>query len=683
MDGIETGKPRSPSLGDDTMPANALVFDNVSTAQRLSRRLAFFSLVLLSATIGVLLMADIVRANGTSIIEAVIVPLFALNFIWISMSFWSAVIGFLGRLIDHRPGRRRAAPVVTGPIRTRTAVVMPIFNEDADRVFAGLQATYLSLQATGCLSHFDFFVLSDSNDLARLADEERAWADLRNRLGASERLFYRRRRRNTGRKAGNIAEFCRNWGSRYDHMVVLDADSVMAGPTLVKLARLMQANPRVGLIQTVPTLINGETLFARAVQFVNRLCGPMMSAGIHYWQLGDSNYWGHNAIIRMSAFIQHCGLPDLPGRAPLGGEILSHDFVEAALLRRAGWSVWLLPDLDGSYEEMPSNLTDFAQRDRRWCQGNLQHQRLLASRGLVGMSRLHLVSGGMSYLSSAIWFLLLMLSTVEIVMQALSTHVYFAPGYNLFPVWPVSKTAETFTLFMLTIGMLVVPKLLAALLALLDREQLSAFGGRARLFASLLIEQLYSALHAPLMMLFHTRFVVANLRGRSVSWTAQPRGERGIGLKEALALHGGQTLFGLVWAGTLLALAPTFFWWFLPVLTGLVLAVPLSILSSRGRVGAWLHRHGIFLTPEESRPASVLRLFAVADQRDPALPRLASAGRPTTRRRGRSICPRPNRVDMAPQPLTAWSPADAVAALRLASPPAARPQPRYATARKR
>lgn len=683
MDGIDTGGHRLRSGIDGAAPPGMLTFDNVSPTQRISRRLAFLSLALLSALIGVLLMLDIVRANGTSIIEAAIVPLFALNFIWISMSFWTAVIGFLGRLAEHWPGRRQAASVSGGPIDTRTAVVMPIYNEDPKRVFAGLQATYLSLATTGSLSHFDFYVLSDSNDPARLADEERAWAELRSRLGASDRLFYRRRRRNTGRKAGNIAEFCRNWGSRYDHMVVLDADSVMAGATLVKLVRLMQANPRVGLIQTVPALINGETLFARAVQFVNRLCGPMMAAGIHYWQLGDSNYWGHNAIIRTAAFTRHCGLPELPGKAPLGGEILSHDFVEAALLRRAGWSVWLLPDIGGSYEEMPSNIADFAQRDRRWCQGNLQHQRLLTCRGLAGMSRLHLVSGGMSYLSSAIWFLLLMLSTVEIVLQTLSPHVYFAPGYNLFPVWPVSKTAETFTLFMVTIGMLVVPKLLAAMLVLLDRDRLSAFGGRGRLFASLLLEQLYSALHAPLMMVFHTRFVIANLCGRSVSWTSQPRGERGVGFKEALALHGGQTLFGVIWAGVLLALAPTFFWWFLPVLIGLVLAVPVSVLSSRARIGAWLHRHRIFLTPEETRPAPVLRLFAVADQREPVLPRLAATARPAPRRRGRCICPRPRRVAMAPQALSAWSLTDAIRDLGLASSPSRPPQPRYAPVRRR
>ncbi len=683
MDGIDTHKLRLPSGGERTTPGGAMELDTVSPAQRLSRRLSFFSLVLLTAIIGVMLMLDIVRANGTSIVEAAIVPLFALNFIWISMSFWTAVIGFLGRLAERWPGGHRNATVIAGPIRTRTAIVMPVYNEDTERVFAGLQATYLSLATTGSLSHFDFYVLSDSNDAARLADEERAWADLRDRLGAADRLFYRRRRRNAGRKAGNIAEFCRNWGSRYDHMVVLDADSVMAGATLVKLVRLMQANPRVGLIQTVPTLINGETLFARAVQFVNRLCGPMMAAGLHYWQLGDSNYWGHNAIIRTAAFTQHCGLPDLPGKAPLGGEILSHDFVEAALLRRAGWSVWLVPDVGGSYEEMPSNIGDFAQRDRRWCQGNLQHQRLLTSRGLAGMSRLHMASGGMSYLSSAIWFLLLMLSTIEIVVQTLSPHVYFAPGYNLFPVWPVSKTAETFTLFTVTIGMLVVPKLLAAMLVLLDRDRLSAFGGRGRLFVSLLLEQFYSALHAPLMMVFHARFVIANLCGRSVSWTPQPRGERGVGLREALTLHGGQTLFGLVWAGVLLSLAPTFFWWFLPVLIGLVLAVPVSILSSRAGIGAWLHRHSVFLTPEETRPAPVLRLFAVASQREPALPGLAATVPPPPRRRGRCICPRPRRVAMAPQTLTAWSPVEAVRGLGLPPSPAALPQPRYAPVRRR
>ena len=135
---------------------------------------------------------------------------------------------------------------------------------------------------------------------------------------------------NIGRKAGNIAEFVRNWGGAYDYMIVLDADSIMSGQSLVTLAQTMDAHPTVGIIQTLPLLAGRETLFARLLQFAVRVSGPMFGSGLTFWQLGESNYWGHNAIIRMRAFADHCSLPRLPGSPPFGGEIMSHDIVEAA-----------------------------------------------------------------------------------------------------------------------------------------------------------------------------------------------------------------------------------------------------------------------------------------------------------------------------------------------------------------
>ncbi|HET6518532.1 MAG TPA: glucans biosynthesis glucosyltransferase MdoH, partial [Geminicoccaceae bacterium] len=386
------------------------------------RRVLFFGLVGWWTVEATRWLTDVFAANGLSWPELGVLVVFVATFAWISLFFWTAVIGFGLRLFrldrspllaDLGPGEDAAAP-----LGTRTALLMPICHEDVERVFAGLAATYRSLAATGHADAFDIFVLSDSSEPRVCLDEEAAWARLCREVHHGQgggRVYYRRREDRAGRKAGNVAEFCRRWGRRYDHMVVLDADSVMSGDTLVRLARLMEANPRAGLIQTLPVPVNRETLFARVQQFACRLYGPLFATGLAWWQGDDANFWGHNAIIRTAAFIGHCGLPHLPGRPPLGGEIMSHDFVEAALLRRAGWEVWFVPELGGSFEELPPSILDYAKRDRRWCQGNLQHLRLLFARRLRGMSRLHLVMGVMSYCASPLWFLLILLSSVEAI----------------------------------------------------------------------------------------------------------------------------------------------------------------------------------------------------------------------------------------------------------------------------
>ena len=252
-----------------------------------------------------------------------------------------------------------------------------------------------------------------------------------------------------------------NWGKRYDYFICLDADSLMTGDTLVYLARLMDMNPKAGLIQTSPQPIGGKTLFARIQQFASALYNPLFALGTAFWYPGRSNYWGHNAIIRTEAFMTDAGLPILPGKPPLGGEILSHDFVEAALLARSGWSVWLVPEVGGSYEELPPTLADYAQRDQRWCQGNLQHSRLLPMKGLLAVSRMHLLFGVMSYMASVFWLALLMFATLESAWLNTANWAYFPDAGSLFPTWPVSKTFEMLGLYSITMGMLFVPKLMA------------------------------------------------------------------------------------------------------------------------------------------------------------------------------------------------------------------------------
>ena len=422
------------------------------------------------------------------------------------------------------------------PLRTRTAIVMPVYNEDTRRVEAGLKSIWGSLSSEPEEAAFDLFILSDTSDAAIAAEEEHMWERLVARFGASGRLFYRRRTERKGHKAGNIAEFVEHRASGYECMIVLDADSIMSGAALVTLARAMEAHPRIGILQSLPLAVGRETLFGRLIQFSSRLQSPMLGSGLAFWQLGESNYWGHNAILRLAPFAQHCGLPHLSGAPPFGGAILSHDFVEAAFMRRAGYEVRQVPELEGSWEEVPANILDYAARDRRWAQGNLQHLRLLGERGLHPLSRIHLLTGIMSYASSPMWLTLLLLSSVLSIIESAKRPQYFLAGFRtLFPAWPQFHNDETLALISFTLLVLMLPKVLGALLAIRDPALRRKFGGTVRLGASLFLEQVFSVLLAPPMMLFHATFVMQILLGKGVAWGGQERGERGVHLQGGAA----------------------------------------------------------------------------------------------------------------------------------------------------
>jgi membrane glycosyltransferase len=423
-----------------------------------------------------------------------------------------------------------------------------------------------------------------------------AWAEWRRR---SERVYYRRRKVRRKRKSGNVADFLRRFGARYRYMIVLDADSLMSGETLTRLVRLMERNPEVGVIQTAPFVFRGRSLFARMQQFASRLYGTMFAAGLHFWHLGESPYWGHNAILRVEPFREHCGLPRLPGKPPFGGDIMSHDFVEAALLGRAGWSLWIAWDLGGSYEEGPATLLEEMQRDRRWCQGNLQHLRLLFARGRFGAHRALFLNGVLAYGSALLWLLFLLASTVEAIQHVLVEPDYFPTGQSLFPSWPVWRPDWVLALLATTVVVLFLPKLLALALALLRRREAKAWGGVATLVPSVLGEIVLSALLAPIRMVFYCRFVVLALFGRAVGWRLGDAEGGETSYREALRRHGGDTVLGTVWALAVYALNPDYFWWLTPVAAALVLSVPLSVLSSRVSLGDAARRRGLFTTPEE------------------------------------------------------------------------------------
>jgi membrane glycosyltransferase len=566
------------------------------------RRVILLGLIVVTSLIASAHMADVLPHLGTTWLELAVVIVFAILFAWISIGFWEAIAGLC--TLARRYDRFAMTPaegenVGIGDSDTLTAILIPIANEEVDRVFAGLRAIYESLAMTGELCHFHFFVLSDSGNPDKWVEEEIAWAETCSTLDAFDRIFYRRRRVNLKRKSGNIADFCRRWGRSYRYMVVLDADSIMAGSTLVKMVWIMEKHPRVGILQTAPLAVNRETPLARTQQFANHVYGPLFVAGLHSIQLGDSHFWGHNAIIRVKPFMEHCALPQLPGKPPRGGYILSHDFVEAAFMRRGGWEVWLAYNLGGSYEEVPPTLLEELKRDRRWCQGNLQHIRLLFTKGLLSAHRALFLHGAMSYGSSLLWFTFITLSTAEAITEAFRTPVYFHTGRALFPDWPVWHPQWALTLLSTTAIILFMPKLFSVFL-LAAKGEARRFGGVFKLCLSLAGEVLFSAMFAPIRMLFHSKFVFVTLLGRQVGWGPQQRDDRGTSWAQALRFHGGGTILALLWAGVLFLINRSFFWWNSPIFIPVIFSILLSVLSSRPSVGRWLRKLDFFLIPEEN-----------------------------------------------------------------------------------
>jgi membrane glycosyltransferase len=569
------------------------------------RRWLYLFLVLASTVAAVTQMAGVFQVDGFSVREIVILILFAILFAWIALSFWMTVFGAFARFTKQELLPLRPA---AGPSAARTAILMPVYNEDVGRVFSGVRAIRESAGPD-----FDFFILSDSTNPANWVAEELAWQKLKRELGEDARIFYRHRARNTGRKAGNIQDFCENWGQLYDYMVILDADSLMTGKTLSHLVGLMDANPRAGLIQAPAQLVGRNSLFARIQQFASSVYGPIHTAGLAYLQGPDGNYWGHNAIIRVHAFMQYCGLPRLPGRPPFGGEIMSHDFIEAALLRRAGWDVWMAPDIGGSFEEPPPTLMDYLIRDRRWCQGNLQHLRIVFAQGLTLPSRLHLAMGIMSYVSSPLWLLLLIVSGAEMMSYRP------APRPAVFDVQPVlplyvSHAAELGILVFATLVLLFGPKLLAVGAMLEDASLTRAHGGTRALIAGLFWESLFSTLMAPIVMLQHSWYVFSIIMGMATGWNPQTRTDRALPLELVARKFTAHTVIGAAATFVLWHYAPSGFNWFLPLLAGLLLSIPLVVLSSSPLLGEVTREDHLFLVPSESRGLRVLdRAHALAE----------------------------------------------------------------------
>ena len=576
----------------------------------LLRRLA---LALPSLATGLAIAALAVAAYGPPAgwLAGGVLALFCLVMGWQSFVAWQYLYGLVAAVLGDRArsALERRSDVV--PARatglSRTAAVVAIHAEDAVAVFAGLRVMARSLAREGGNgSDLDIFVLSDTRDGAIAAVEEHEFARIEAWRRANgpglPRIRYRRRHENVGRKAGNIAEFCDTYGHEYDFMIVLDADSLMTGQAMRRLVRLMEESPRVGLIQTVSYAAGRDTLFARIQQFAVRLYAPLALRCLETWQGPDGSYWGHNAILRIEAFADNAQLPVLPGRAPLGGEILCHDIVEGAFLRRAGWEVRLLPEMGGTWEEMPTNLVDLLGRERRWCQGNLQHMRVVPMPGLVAASRWHLLVGILSYGVLPLWIAFLATGTVLAARTGdLGLLAYGLTGSGL----------AAHALAALCIAVLALPKVLSLGHVLASPERRAAFGGTASLLKSAVLEQVVWVLLWPVMTLFTAGAVLSTLAGRVVRWDAQVRDDRHVPWSEAFRLQadavavGAALALGLALVGDLwLAL------WMAPLAFALITSPAQSVLTSRADLGRIARARGLFLTADDTDQAPELAELA-------------------------------------------------------------------------
>jgi membrane glycosyltransferase len=576
------GRHTRPAPGDGRMALRRIIFFSATIA-----------LILTAAPTPILRFAE----DGWTTFEIAAATIFGPLFIGIALWFCSALAGFIALNGPWAP-----KPLPLRRPHTRTALLAPIHCEAPDAVFARLSAVERSLAERGVADLFDIFVLSDTDVPSIFAAEETAFRAFERH--ATTAVYYRRRANKHGRKAGNIGEWVRRFGGAYENMVVLDADSIMTAEALVALVNRMEDEPDLGIVQTTPRIVGARTLFARYLQFGVSLYGPVASAGLAWWSGGEGGYWGHNAILRVRAFASCAGLPQLRGQAPFNGDILSHDAIEAALMRRAGWRVIVAPEIEGSYEEAPPTLVEFAKRDRRWCRGNIQHVPVLFAPGLHWVSRMHIIVGIMAYVSSPLW-LLFLLCGAAIGIEA-------GPPVRDLMLKPDSDALATIvSIAMITTTLLFGPKLLGAAHILIRPELRRAYGGAWRVIGGSALEMVMSALLAPVLMMAHSRTVFEILRGKDSGWSVQTRDADGLSMSEAVQWGGWQTTAAVVFIFACFA-----HWWVpaagWPILLSLLLAAPLASLTAQADLGAVARQLGFLVTPEEANPTEVLRRAGVA-----------------------------------------------------------------------
>jgi membrane glycosyltransferase len=566
-----------------------------------ARRLMFAGLVA-ATTLGVLTLAVIALApGGYGLLDLLLLVLYAIALPWLVIGFSISTIGFCVMRFARDPLAAifPAAARVRGnePITARTAILVCIRNEAPQRVIRNLTPLMAGLAGAGVGERFHAYVLSDTGDADHVAAEESQLAafaaEWRDRIAVT----YRRRTINTGFKAGNIADFCRRWGAEHDFALTLDADSFMTAEAVLRLVRVMQADDKLGIVQSLVVGLPSTSAFARLFQFGMRLGMRSYTIGSAWWQADCGPYWGHNALVRLAPFIAHCELPALPAGSVLGGQILSHDQIEAVLMRRAGYEVRVLPLEHQSWEENPATLLEFIRRDLRWCQGNMQYWHLLGLPGLRPVSRYQLIFAILMFAGSPAWIALLVLGTLA--AAAAPTPADFI------------RADAGLAMFAATMVMWLSPKLATFIDVLTRSKERFAFGGTWRFLVSAAAETVFSLLLAPIMWFGHTLFLARLPFHRTVAWTAQVRDDHAVPLGLAVRALWIYTAVGV---GTIVVLAlthPTAIPYALPLAAGLALSIPLAVLTASRPVSAALMRLGIGRLPEETAAPVALDALAL------------------------------------------------------------------------
>lgn len=542
------------------------------------------------------LAAQVLGAGGWTVVDVIMFVCFAFGTPWTVVGFWNSVIG-LWLLHFHKDAMGAVAPYagagdVATPITIKTAVFMTLRNEDPARAIRRLRIVKESIDATGEGAAFSYFVLSDTNRPEVAAAEEAAIAAWKAQDPDAARITYRRREENKGYKAGNVRDFCERWGKDYELMLPLDADSVMSGPAIVRLVRMMQAHPRIGILQSLVVGMPSSSAFARIFQFGMRHGMRSYTMGQAWW-VGDCGpFWGHNAVVRIKPFVEDCDLPLLPGKPPLGGHVLSHDQVEATLMRRSGYEVRVLPVENGSWEENPPTMLDFAQRDVRWCQGNMQYIKLLDLPGLYAMSRFQLLWAILMFIGIPAWTLMIALLPIA-AWEGQSIADY-----------PVGMAIFLYVLFFV---MYLSPKIAGLIDAVLTKGGVDRYGGPVRFAVSAVLELVFSFLQGAISTIRTSIFMIGLAFGKSVVWGGQSRDAYGISWATAVRTLWPQTLFGVVVCGLLLLINPAVFWWSLPLTAGYLVAIPFAVLTASPALGRWFKRMGLAGIPEDFDPPPEIR----------------------------------------------------------------------------
>ena len=562
-------------------------------------------LTLNAATWGLLIAwaCSILSAGGWTWLNCGLLLCFAIGTPWSVLGFWNAVIG-LAMLHGRRDGLQQVAPFldagdVKTPLAIDTAILMTLRNEDHARALLRLKTVKASLDATGAGARFSYFVLSDTDRAVVAHAEEQAIDAWRAVDPDRDRITYRRRASNDGFKAGNVRDFCQRWGSGFELMLPLDADSLMAGRAILRLVRIMQAYPKLGILQSLVVGTPSSSAFARIFQFGMRHGMRAYTMGQGWW-VGDCGpFWGHNAVVRIKPYLEHCDLPVLPGKPPLGGPVLSHDQVEATLMRRAGFEVRVMPVEDGSFEDNPPDALSFIHRDVRWCQGNMQYMKLLGMPGLLPVSRFQLVWAILMFLGIPAWTLMIALLP------------FAASDALTIGDFPVNFAKGLYVTFLL---MYLSPKIAGLIDAALTPGEVQRFGGRLRFMSSAALELVFSFLQGAVSTIRTTIFMLGLLFGRSIPWSGQQRDTRGISWRAAAQALWPQLSFGVIVCGSLYGVSPATLLWSLPLTAGYLLAIPFAVVTASPALGAFMRRHGIAGIPEDF--ATPPEIAAVQQQSD-------------------------------------------------------------------